>query len=252
MKRFLLTKKFYAGEGEGGNSPPPAVPPPPPPPTAFTQEQVNSMLAKEKKVWQEQQKKTVAELEQLRTTEGLSKQQVEELQQSITALEKQYLTKEELSKREADKQAAAAKAQLDLYSGQAKTWQTNFQNMLVENEIVKASVANAAFSDEQILALLSGKAKVTEILAEGKPTGKYQVLIAMQDAGKDLELTPADALKLMKDQPQKYGNLFKSGVAPGVGGNNNGGTGTKIDYNTVGDNPEFYRANRQRVINGQG
>ena len=57
----------------------------------------------------------------------------------------------------------------------------------------------------------------------GKPTGKYKPMVEMQDVNTttgEMETkayTPEDAVKKMKDMPETWGNLFRSGVVSGIG-----------------------------------
>lgn len=247
--KSLLFKKFYDGEGgDGGTSPPP----PPPPPATFTQDQVNSFLAKEKKAWETKNKATIDELNRLKNEAGTSKERVAELEGMIGSLEAQFLSKEELAKKEQEKEA---KKQQELFQNTVKekeTWQKSYNDLLVENAIRSASTKYDAFSAEQMLIQLGGKSKVVPVVADGKPTGKYQVVVTIEgDEGKVLEVSADEAIKFMKGKPELYGNLFKANVNGGVGGTNLGGTGTNgVDMKKAANDPEYYRKHRSQ-INGQ-
>lgn len=243
MNKFYFTRSYYEGaegEGAGGGSGGAAT---------FTQEQLNNFLAKEKKAWQASQQKTVAELTKLKEQEGVSAGRVTELEETIKALEVQYMTKDELAKRETEKQAKALTDKLESLTGERTTWQNNYQQLLIENEIVKASQKLGAFSDEQMLTQLGGKAKVVPVIVEGKPTGKYQVVFGITDAGKTLELTAEKAMEFMKEKPEQYGNLFKANVSGGFGGGNNGVV-TPLDLKKVAADSVSYRQNRSKILNG--
>jgi hypothetical protein len=86
--------------------------------------------------------------------------------------------------------------------------------------------------------LLRPKTELDEVLADGKPTGEYQVMVdvLVEVDGKPvtLKLSPAEALKKMKTDAS-YANLFKANSVSGVGGNSgagSGGTG-KVDLTTI-------------------
>jgi hypothetical protein len=84
--------------------------------------------------------------------------------------------------------------------------------------------------------------RLSEITDEktGKGTGKFKVVVDFPDTDPNTgEPTvtlhsPESAVKRMKDLPQMYGNLFKSGVVSGIGsssatGGPTGGNG-KLDF----------------------
>lgn len=250
--KSILFKKFYDGEGgdgSGGNSPPP---PPPPPAGTFTQEQVNAFLAKEKKAWEAKQKQTVDALKELQAKDGTSAARIAELEEQIQSIEKQYLSKDELAKKEAEKEAQKQKKLFDDTVAEKQLWQANYNQLLVENEIRAASTKYDAWKAEQLITQLGGKTKVVPVLAEGKPTGKYQVIVTIPgDEGKILEVSVDEAVKYMKSKPEEYGNFFKANVSGGIGGSNNGGTGANgVDMKRAATDPEYYRQNRSKITNG--
>jgi len=78
---------------------------------------------------------------------------------------------------------------------------------------------------EHVVSLLRGQTKMLEETDSktGKLTGKYKPVVEMQalnTATGEIETkayTPEDAVKKMKDTPDTWGNLFKSGVVSGIG-----------------------------------
>lgn len=250
--KSLLFKKFYDGEGEGGNNPPPPPPPPGGDDKKFTQKDLNDFLAKELSKEKQKYKKTVDELEQLKTAKTTTEEQALALQEQIDTLQKQYMSKEELARQEAEKEAKKQKKLFDDTVAEKQTWQKQYNDLLVENAIRAASTKYDAWSAEQMLIQLGGKSKVVPVLAEGKPTGKYQVVVTIDsDEGKVLEVSADEAIKYMKEKPEIYGNLFKANVNGGVGGGNIGGTGTNgVDLKKAQNDPKYYRENRSKITNG--
>lgn len=220
----------------------------------LTQKQLNDLIAAERRKEADRNKATVAELEKVKQTAGLSAQQVSDLQNQITELEKTYMSQAELAKRDAEKSQKEYAAKLESESKRAMENETRFKNLLVKNAITSASLANDAYNAEQMLTQLSGLAKVVPVTLDGKETGDFEVKIAFPDKTKEgqpvvLELTADETLKRMKEIPEKYGNLFKSGVSGGVGGNNNGPSGNNSnDLNTVTADPETYRKSRKNLL----
>ena len=84
--------------------------------------------------------------------------------------------------------------------------------------------------------MLRPYSRLTEIADEkGKGTGKFKVLVDFPDQDENGhphgDAHPETAVRRMKDLPQVYGNLFRSGVVSGIGSGSGPGTptGGKID-----------------------
>lgn len=220
----------------------------------LTQKQLNDLIAAERRKEADRNKATVAELEKLKQTNGLSQQQVEDLQKQIGELEKTYMSQAELAKRDAEKQQKEYSSKLEAETKRATENESRFKNLLIKNAITSASATNDAYNPEQMLTQLSGLAKVVPVIMDGKETGDFEVKIAFPDKTKEgqpvvLELTADETLKRMKEIPEKYGNLFKSGVSGGVGGNNNGPSGNNgTDLNSITADPDTYRKNRKNLL----
>jgi hypothetical protein len=82
------------------------------------------------------------------------------------------------------------------------------------------------YNPSQVWALLRLMTKMVEKTDEkGRGTGEFEPMIDFADV--DLETgesvmtqrTPENAVKRMQELPDLYGNLFKSGVVSGIGGN---------------------------------
>jgi hypothetical protein len=226
----------------------------------LTQKQLNDIVAAEKRKAEQAAatatKKTVEELEKVKSTATLSQQQAEDLQKQIAELEKTYMSKEELAKREAEKTAKEYNAKLESATKAAETNEKRFKNLLVKQAITKAAAENDAYRAEQMLTQLGGLAKVVPVIVDGKETEDFEVKILFPDTTKEgqavvLDLTADAAMKRMKELPDLYGNFFKSGVNGGVGGGNAGGGnsgGGSKDLNTLTQDPEAYRKARKDLL----
>jgi hypothetical protein len=257
MRRFYLgrsrvVKGYYEGDPVSPPTVPPTVPPTPPANT-FTQDQVNAFLAKEKKGWQSQQQQLATQLEQYRTSEGVTKERAAELENQIEELKKQYMTKDELAAEASKKEKDAYTKQVTTLTSERDQWQGTFTKLLVTSQLRSAAAETEAYNTDQMVTLLGGQTKVVPVLKDGKQTGEFEVKVLFPTTSKDgeqvvLELTPLDAMKKMKDTPEKYGNLFKSGVQGGLGGNNGGPTGGPTTLVDATKSPEEYRKNREKLL----
>ena len=121
-------------------------------------------------------------------------------------------------------------------------WENRYREGTVERALQDAAVGGDAFNTETVMAVLRPMTRLTEITDEktGKGTGKFKVVVDFPDTDPNTGEptvtlhTPEIAVKRMKELPQIYGNLFKSGVVSGIGssaatGGLASGGGGKID-----------------------
>lgn len=230
------------------------TPPPPPPSTgkpkpAFSQEDVNRFLAEERRKQEAKNKSVIGQLENLKKNVEMTAQQKEALEKQIEELRNASLTKEEQLKREQEKAAKVYAEEKEQLRKQAETWQQRYANETVRRSILDAAVQNEAFNPEQLVNILRGDTRLTEATdEEGKPTGDFIAKTRFNDIGKDgkpvlLDMTVPEAIKRMKESPDRFGNLFKSGATGGLGATTKPGSkGVKIEDLT----PAQYRELRKK------
>lgn len=248
MKRFLLKTTTYYDDGDPVPvSPPP--PPPPPPVKTFTQEQVDKLMAEHRKGLQTQNQELVKQLEEIRSVSTLTQQQKDELDARITTLSQQHLTEQQKAAAEFETFKKKVTKDLEATSSEAKQWKGQFESVMVQNAIAAGAVAHKAANSDQMLDLLSSKAKVLpEIDNEGKPTGKFVVKIPVKVVDPKtkqpviLELPAAEAIGKMREDASNA-NLFLFDGKAGLGGNNHpsGKTGT-------GGTPDFASMKTEEYI----
>lgn len=257
MKKLLFAHPWFAAYNNDPPPPPPAndpPPPPPPPPKTFTQEQLNKILAEDKRKHQEQVKATVEQLEEMKKTVQLTEEQRVALEGRIETLSNSLLTKEEQAKQELAKKDKELKSAVDGLSKERDQWKNNYSSEVITNQILRASSVHKVVSSDQMLDLLMPKTRLVEVLgSDGKtvvghaPKVKFR---APNEKGEDVELdlTIEETIKRMKDLPERFGNLFESGVTGGLGGkgSSGGGSGGSNITDLAKQSPEAYRANRQR------
>jgi len=199
----------------------------------FNQEQVNTILADEKRKMQERQKNLITELEESKKTANLTTAERSQLEQRIEDLQNANLTSEEKQKRAADKTKKEYDNQVNTLASERDNWRTKHATLMIDTAITKAAALEKALYTEQIAALLVPKTKLVESLDdEGKPSGILEPRVSFPDTDKNekpiiLELSVPEAVKRMKELEQ-YGNLFEGEKRSGIGGNNKG-TDKKFD-----------------------
>lgn len=257
MKAIRLTRLFqnYYDDTPPGDKAPPT---PPPGDKTYTQKQLDDIVAAEKTQSRRNTEALIKQLEELKNVKGTSDEQIATLNQKIEELHTQTLSKEELAKRDKEKLQKEYESKLTLAQEGEKTWRSRFTDNVMEVEIVRESEKAKAYRSPQILALLKPMSKVVEVLDENqKATGTFQTRISFptkdEKAGtiKILDLSVADAIKMMKEQDD-YANMFIDEGTGGVGGGQNRGDGPVIPKKTADllkMSDEQYREHRKRHPN---
>jgi hypothetical protein len=198
----------------------------------ISQKKLNSLLAEEKRKYQKQIEGQVTQLEELKKAQGLTQQQRDDLQKRIEDLNNSLLSKEELARKERERLGKEHQTALKGVTDERDTWKSRFAVSTINRSIQDEAVRAKAFNPEQIVDLLATKSTLEEVTdAEGKPTGDFITKIRFSDVDKEgrpitLNLTVPEAVKRMKELPDRFGNLFESGLIGGLGGNRQGNTGT--------------------------
>lgn len=223
---------------------------------SFTQDEVNRMLAKDRKKHQEANKKLAADLEKFKSTAQLTVQEKEDLEKRIANLKGEVESKEKLAQKDLAKTKKQFAEQLAKQEETAKMWEARFKQATLTRAITDAAVKHEAFDSGQIIALINSfNPEVVEDLDdEGNGKGTFTPKVKYQDTDKDgnpttLTLDVFEAVKRMKENTSSYGNLFKDTSTGGLGGSS--GTPGKdlgdIDFYKI--TPEEYRTKyRNKVL----
>jgi Ca2+-binding RTX toxin-like protein len=220
----------------------------------FSQKQLNKILADDRRKHEEKVKDAVTQLEQLKKAKGLSEKERVELQAKIEDLNNSLLTKEEQAKKEIEKRDKQYKQQLESESQEKTYWQSQYTQETTQNQIMAAAIENEAVKASQILDLLTPKTRLVEVMdAEGKSFSpkKYVPKVKLRTMTKEgeeveLDLTIKEAVKRMKDEPENYGNLFKSGLNGGLGAGGSAGATGAVTGDRPPSDPAQYRLWRQK------
>jgi hypothetical protein len=224
----------FEGDSNQGGQPAGQPNPDPTPPAAdgkrFTQDDLNSLLATDRRKHQQKIDNLQAALEQAATSKNLTLQERETLEQQIDTLKKEPMTAQERAQHEKKQLETQWQKRVTDAEGREKDWRQRFEEQTIRSVIEDASHKAGCFSPSQVVSLLGPNAKV--IVAEDGKTCKVEV--AVEDAdGNKVVTNPRDALKTLQANPAKWGNLFKTGVVSGIGSGSGQGDpmkpGGKID-----------------------
>lgn len=121
------------------------------------------------------------------------------------------LAESEQSKTAAESEAQALQGLLESTQQRAENSDARLKESTIRSALVDAAATHGAYSNSILISVLQGDTSVAD-------DGKVVVSIkAKDDEGKDtmLQMSPADAVKWMKDRPETYGGLFADYVAQG-------------------------------------
>lgn len=197
----------------------------------FTPEQqakVNEILAKDKRKNEARFKQLEASYQELLETKTLSDEERASLQEKLDDLQARNMTEKQRVAHEKKKLQEQYDNQLTEFREKATKWEGMYFNSTIQRALTDAAAKADAFQPVQVVTLLREKTKLVEDVDDtGKPTGRGLVpMVDFPDIDPDTgravmtQRTPEDAVKRMKELPELYGNLFKSGVAQGIGSGN--------------------------------
>jgi hypothetical protein len=210
-------------------------------PKTFTQDEVNRIVAADRRKLEESLKKAEKSYQDLLANKNLTEQERKALEENLAAVQGQLRTKEQqaaLEKKQLEEQFSTKLAEADKRAAQ---WETKFRDSNVERSLQDAATKHDAYSAQQMVSLMKPWTRMIEGVDEktGKPTGTYKPVVDMPDMDPTtneqviMTRTPEEAVKRMKELPD-FANLFKSNVVSGIGsGSATGGLmpgqGGKID-----------------------
>jgi hypothetical protein len=231
---YASAPELVCYDGDGAPAPvaaPPASPPEGAPKT-LTQAEFDKALAEDKRKHQTQYQKLEQQLQSTLESAKLTGEERTKLEESLEDVRKQLRTKEEQAKIEKKKLEEDFTGKLSAAEKRAVEAEKRWHDSTIERALRDAATAEDAFNSDIVVTVLRGQAKFTD----GEQV-MVDVLTVDPDTGekKVLQMSPNEAIKHMKADPTRYGNLFKSGVVGGIGGSASGHLpqGGKIDIKNL-------------------
>lgn len=230
------------GDEGGSNDPVPKAGDKKPNGKTFTQEEVDKIVVKRNKAVKRELENVEKRYESLLKEQNLTKEAREGLEADLENVRKQMRTEKEQLQHE--KRLAEEKYQTELAEAnkQANFYKTQFETNEIKRALQDSAISSDAYEPSQIVTLLRDRTKlVDELDGEGKKTGRQIAMVEWEYENpetKQIELgfrKPEEVLKAMKEDTKRYGNLFKSNVAAGLGSGTAGvgGRGGKVDVRSM-------------------
>jgi len=206
------------------------TPPPADPPKMLTQEEFSKALAEDKRKHQAQYQKLESQLQSTLESAKLTGEERTKLEESLEDVRKQLRSKEEQARVEKKRLEDEYTGKVSAAEQRAVAAEKRWQDATIERSLRDAAAAEDAFNPDILVTVLRSKTK----LVEDKPTVEFDT-VNEKGESVTLLLSPLEAVKKLKDEPAKYGGLFKSGVVGGVGGSTSGGlpNGGKVDVKKI-------------------
>jgi len=208
----------------------------------FTQEDLNRILAEDRRKHQVQLKEQAEKLETVLRNSQLTEQDRKVLQENLEAVKGQQRSAEAAAAKEKQELETAFQSKLVDAEKKSQIWEGLYRESMIGRSLQDAAVKGDAWQPGQIVTLLKPMTKLVACIdpTTNRPNGQYEVQIEMLDTdpktGQQVMMnrTPEAAVARMKELPETYGNLFKSGVVSGIGsssatGGLMPGQGGKID-----------------------
>lgn len=218
----------------------------------FSQDDLNRVVAEEKRKTQVRQREMASELAEIKKNSSLSDEEKQTLETRIEELQNQYLTAEERARQASEATKKKNENTLKDLTNERDNWRTKHESLVINSAVTTAASNNKAWFAEQIAAILVPKTKLVEKLDDaGKPTSIHEARVAFPDTNKDgkavtLDLTVDQAVKRMRELEQ-YGNLFEGDKAGGLGQSGSAGKtkSTSLEKLAKTNNAEEYRKARR-------
>lgn len=207
----------------------------------FTQDEVNTFLAREKRRYDESNKKLIQQLEGIQADKKTTDEVRNQLELQLDELRQANMSAEEKTALALKKAQKEAETKLNEVSATAKTWQDRHHNLQIGYAIQSAFSAadTVPGSLPMVESFLRPRTRLVEVMDEdGKPTGEFKPVVKMNVLNKDgkpteLDLSISEAVKAMKDDVDNFGFIFKSTASAGVGGSAGSGSGKKPNVATM-------------------
>lgn len=203
----------YDGDDDGGNTPPDGGNTPPEAKT-FTQDELNKILAEDKRKHQTQYQKLEKQLQDTLASAKLTTEERSKLEDSLEDVRKQLRTKDEQLKIEKKALEDQFQRQIAELTVRAEGAEKRFIDSTISRALLDAAVGGDSYNPQTVVTVLRPMVK----MVDNAPMIDFPDVSAETGEPIIKQMTPSEAIERMKQLPDQYGNLFRSGVVGGLGG----------------------------------
>ena len=224
----------------------------------FTQDEVNRILADDRRKLEDALKKTEKQYQDLLASQSLTEQERKALKANLEMVQGQLRSKEEqllLEKKQVEEVYAGKLQESEKKASVLRDAVPRFHHRAGAARRRREGTRRSALRRSSRNCVRRRRCCEETDPKTGRLTGKYKPMVEMLDVNpttgetETKAYTPEEAVKKMKDMPEHWGNLFRSGVVSGIGsGSATGGLmpgqGGKIDVRKL--TPTQYREIREK------
>lgn len=198
---------------------------PPEPAKTLSQAEVDEIIKKrlgeERKKFDTERKADLERMAKLETDAAAKA----DLEKQIEELNSRYKTKDELAADALKKERTETAEKLKKAEVERDTWRKKFEEQTLLTQLQGAASKKSKGADgkdvelhnpNQFVAFIRPLARLADKIVDGKPTGEVEARVKMTIKGKELDLSPDEAIKQASEDPD-YHHWFKSGVVGGLG-----------------------------------
>jgi len=220
---------FEATDDKAAADPKPADPKPAT--EMFSQEDVNRMLAADRRKHQIKLDEQNALLTESMKQKDMSNEELTDLQTRFETLRQSNLTEEQKLKEAFESKTKETNENIKRLEADVETWKQLHTDATLDRSLIDACTGEVkgitAVNPAQVLAILKPNTQLVEALDDdGKPSGKLVPKVTFKDIDKDgkpvtLTLAPAEAVQRLAAK-DNFQNLFVGDGVSGLNGNNRG------------------------------
>ncbi len=195
------------------------TPPTTPAPAAdtVTKAEHDSLMKKAMEDFAKREKEMASQMESLKNQFNGTTEEKAKLEAMLKEIETRNMSAEERAKAEIEKERKANQKALEEAVNRASSWEKRFISRERDQKIVSSATLAEAFNPQQIVDLLSNKAKIEPDKDDkGVETGSYSVKIPVQTEDGVVDMPIDQAINHMKESGE-HRNLFKSKEKAGFG-----------------------------------
>jgi Skp family chaperone for outer membrane proteins len=181
--------------------------------TDAQQAAINKIVAEDKRKHQAQFQKLEKQLQDTLSTAKLTADERGKLEESLEDLRKQSRTKEEQAKIEKKQLEDTLTGRIRELETRAQAAESKYTESKITRSLQDAAIAGDAYNPNTVVTVLRQMVK----MVDDNPMIDFQDVETETGLPIIKQMTPTEAIARMKQIPDAFGNLFKSGVVGGVG-----------------------------------
>jgi len=236
--------------------------------TRFSQDDMNTFLAEDRRKHQEKYKKLETSFQDILADKNLAAEQRSKLEGELQDLQKAHRTKDQQAAYDLKQEQEKSATEVANYKEAATKWENMYKNSVIQRSLQDAAIEGEAFNPSQIVGLLTPTTEMrpatddegNEIPDQMVPKIDFPDIDEKTGNRITTLRTPQEAVQRMKELPQHFGNLFRANVVSGIGagaatGGVTSGEGGKVDVTKLSSeqfrklrkgNPEALGLRRKR------